>query len=104
MLTRLRPGQSAATFLWASRNSLSRPGFTRNRTALKAVMRLPPCRGVRIMQKKRKARKNGSGRGRFLCNPNQRGSDVGEMKHQGCVAVRRLWVEAVWKRLIATGD
>src|SRR5262249_40346111 len=33
-----RPGQLACTFLCASRNSWSRPGFTRKRTALKAVM------------------------------------------------------------------
>src|SRR4051812_15820092 len=38
MLTCLRPGQSAWTFLWASRNAWSRPGFTRKRTALNAVM------------------------------------------------------------------
>src|SRR6185295_13439569 len=42
MLTRTKPGQFAATFLWASKNSRSRPGFTRKRTALKAVMALLP--------------------------------------------------------------
>src|ERR1700758_3596900 len=42
MLTCLRPGQLAGTFLWASRNSWSRPGFPRKRTALNAVMVAPP--------------------------------------------------------------
>src|SRR3974390_3504235 len=44
ILTCLSPGQSARTFLCASRNSWSRPGFTRKRTALNAVISaLLPC-------------------------------------------------------------
>src|SRR5437764_2508295 len=39
MLACFSPGQSAWTFLWASRKSWSRPGLTLNRTALNAVMR-----------------------------------------------------------------
>src|SRR5581483_1108254 len=42
ILTWRSPAQSRFTFLWASRNSWSRPGFTRKRTALNAVIgRLP---------------------------------------------------------------
>src|SRR5262245_50962410 len=32
------PGQFTCTFLWASRNSWSRPGFTRKRTTLNAAI------------------------------------------------------------------
>src|SRR4051812_39412104 len=38
MLTCTSPGQFAAIFSWAPRKSWSRPGFTRKRTTLKAVM------------------------------------------------------------------
>src|SRR5437868_6837900 len=42
MLTWRRPGQSRSTASWASRKSWLRPGFTVKRTALNAVMALPP--------------------------------------------------------------
>ena len=45
MLACSRPGQLAWTFLWASRNSCSRPGFTRKRTTLNAVMVFPFIKG-----------------------------------------------------------
>jgi hypothetical protein len=38
MLARARPGQFRSALLWASKNSCSRPGFTRKRTALNALM------------------------------------------------------------------
>src|SRR5690242_11237941 len=41
MLTCLKPAQSLAMALWASRNSCSRPGLTRKRTALNAVIGTP---------------------------------------------------------------
>src|SRR5690348_2642570 len=45
MLTCRRPFQSRVMPLWASRNSCSRPGLTRKRTALNAVMVELPLAG-----------------------------------------------------------
>src|SRR5258705_4848437 len=91
MLTRCRPGQSAATFLCASRNSCSRPGLTRKRTVLKAVMI-----SLHVLGRHRMRQRTGPGNGVADCraapNRNLR-YQLGLGGREPMASHRFIWIE-----------